>query len=145
MMLEEEKQVKRTAVYPQVHHLEEQMVFPFISLLCHPFFSHPPCPPTTSQDCSPSHLRLIKTESAAVNCPTSQHLFICSEWSRADFHADDELSQGGKSHLITVGAKHLPVEGETFPLTPSKHMLLLIVINVYLCALHLSKIKSLPW
>lgn len=68
-MIEEETEVKRTAVYPQVHHLEEQLVFPFISLFCHPFFSHTLHPPTTSHNCSLSHLYLITAESAAVIRP----------------------------------------------------------------------------
>lgn len=69
MMIEEETEVKRTAVYPQVHHLEEQLVLPFISLFCHPFFSHTLHPPTTSHNFSLSHLYLITAESAAVIRP----------------------------------------------------------------------------
>lgn len=68
LMIEEETQVKRT-VYPQVHHLEEQLAFPFIPLFCHPFFPHAAHPPTASQDCSSSHLYLITVESVAVNWP----------------------------------------------------------------------------
>lgn len=94
MMIEEETQVKKTAVYPQVHHLEQQLVFLFISLFCHPFFSHTLHPPTTSRNCSLSHLYLIIAESAAVNRPHHKTwVFICSEHNRAHFHAQAELTQ----------------------------------------------------
>lgn len=69
MTIEGETQVKRTDVYSQMHHLEEQLVFPFIYPLCCLFFSHTLHPPTSSQHCSSSHLYLITAESAAVNRP----------------------------------------------------------------------------
>lgn len=118
MMIEEETQVKKTAVYPQVHHLEEQLVFPFFSLFCHTFFSHTLHPPTTSQNCSSSHLYLITAESTAVNWP--HHNTLCS-FALNTAELIFRLRMNGlrlkKSHQNTGSLQHIPAEGEILPLT----------------------------
>lgn len=144
MMTEEEAQVKRTVVYPQVHHLEEQLVFPFISLLCYPFFAHTLRPPTTSHNCSSSHLYLITAESAAVNRPhhntwcsfarnTAQLIFtLRMNWLRLE----------KKRHQNTGSLRHIPAEGEILPLTLRLSHSAPYFRRFYLYALNLPNAKS---